>query len=321
MRIVLLCIVGCILVVGCKSKPAVHQIGTFDAISEEFWDVVPRDAVAERIGMDFEFTEGPVWYPDGTLLFSDIPANTIYRWTGKRYEEFRKPSNHSNGLYVDQGWAVVACEHGSRSITRYSLEGRLDTLAFLYQGRRFNSPNDLCKAADGSIYFTDPPWGLEGRNNDPAKEIPFNGVYRLYKGNVTIVDSTLSWPNGIALSPDGTYLYVANFEQSTNEAGREVFWMRYTLDKSGKVIRSEVFFKAEDTSLPGGPDGMKVDKNGNLFLTGPGGILIVSQEGEHLGTIGLPIPPTNLAFDPRERTLYATARSILVRIQLKERHN
>ena len=138
---------------------------------------------------------------------------------------------------------------------------------------------------------------------------------------MTLVDSTLSWPNGIALSPDGRYLYVANFEQGTQGADREVFWMRYTLDKSGKVIHSEVFFKAEDTSLPGGPDGMKVDKNGNLFLTGPGGILIVSPEGEHLGTIGLPIPPTNLSFGPRERTLYATARSILVRIQLKERPN
>ena len=309
-----------LLLNGCNSKPATHQAGTFQAVNDQFWSVIPRDAVAERIGIDFQFTEGPAWYPDGTLLFSDIPANTIYRWNGKRHKEFRKPSNNSNGLLVEPGWAVLACEHGSRSITRFSPEGELTTLADRYQGRRFNSPNDLCRASDGSIYFTDPPWGLPEKNADPAKEIPFNGVYRLHDGEVTLVDSTLSWPNGIALSPDEAFLYVANFEEvsKAGEQVSDVFWVRYSLNESGNVTGKERFFTAPDGSLPGWPDGMKVDRRGNLFLTGPGGILVVDPSGEHLGTIGLPYPATNLAFGPREKTLYITAQSIVIRIELKE---
>jgi len=138
-------------------------------------------------------------------------------------------------------------------------------------------------------------------------------------GELTLIDSTLSWPNGIALSPDEKYLYVANFEGSPDSENSqwEVFWKRYELDMAGRVVGQSRFFQAEDLSLPGGPDGMKVDRNGNLFLTGPGGILVVSAEGEHLGTIGLPLPPSNLAFGPKEKDLYVTARSTVVRIGLK----
>lgn len=138
-------------------------------------------------------------------------------------------------------------------------------------------------------------------------------------GELSLIDSTLSWPNGLALSPDEKYLYVANFEGSqTSDASEwEVFWMRYELDLDGRVVERSRFFQAKDLSLPGGPDGMKVDKKGNLYLTGPGGILVVTPEGEHLGTIGLPLPPSNLAFGPREKELYVTARSTVVRISLK----
>lgn len=295
------------------------QVGTFTPEDDRFWEVVSTGTVAENIGIEFQFTEGPAWHPDGVLLFSDIPANTIYAWNGKRYSTFRSPSGNANGLLVMPDGSVLACEHGSRSVTRFDAGGELTVLADRYGGRRFNSPNDLCRASDGSIYFTDPPWGLPGRNSDPDKEIPYSGVYRLSGGEVTLIDSTLSWPNGIALSPDERYLYVANFEvtEAEGEEEWEVFWMRYLLDDAGNPAGKQVFFRAPDLSLEGGPDGMKVDRKGNLFLTGPGGILIVDPAGKHLGTIGIPVPATNLAFGPRERMLYVTARSTIIRIRLK----
>lgn len=308
-----------LLFAGCKPEDKGQQIGTFIAEDERFWELIPRDAVAERIGIRFGFTEGPAWLPDGTLIFSDIPENTIYRVKGKKFEIFRKPSMHSNGLLVERDGSVLACEHGSRSLTRMTPDNTLTTLADSYRGLRLNSPNDLCRASDGTIFFTDPPWGLPGKNEDPDKEIPFNGVFMYRKGELSLVDSTLSWPNGIALSPNEQYLYVANFEgnQDADESEIEVFWMKYELDEEGKVVARSRFFQALDLSLPGGPDGMKVDRNGNLFATGPGGILVISPEGEHLGTIGLPLPASNLAFGPGEKELFVTARSTLVRIKLK----
>lgn len=312
-------IVAGALISGCSSGETVQQIGTFQPETERFWEVVPRETVVERIGFDFGFTEGPAWHPDGFLLLSDIPANTIYQWNGRKFPVFRQPSNNANGLLVEPDGSVLACEHGSRSITRYTTDGRLITLADRYQGKRLNSPNDLCRAGDGTIYFTDPPWGLPERNSDPDKELPFNGVFRLHEGQVTLLDSTLSWPNGIALSPDERYLYVANMEMETVNGKDQyhVFWMRYTLDEWSQVIERDVFFTATDSSLPGGPDGMTVDKSGNLFLTGPGGILVVDPSGEHLGTIGIPFPASNLTFGPKGNELFVTARKTVIRIALK----
>ena len=304
---------------GCGSGEIVENIGTFHAESDLFWQILSKDAYVENIGIDFEFTEGPLWHPDGYLLFSDIPANKIYKWAGLKHTIFREPSNKSNGLLTESDGTVLACEHGSRSLTSFSPEGELTVLADKYQGKLFNSPNDFCKASDGTIYFTDPPWGLPGLNDDPSKEIPFNGVFKLKDGLVTLVDGTLSWPNGIALSPDERYLYVANAEneEANGESRKKIFWVRYELDGAGNPVSRIDFFVAPDPNLPGGPDGMKVDKNGNLFLTGPGGILVVDPNGTHLGTIGIPIPASNLAFGPREKELYVTARSNVVRITLR----
>jgi len=307
-----------LLFVGCTSRKEAHQIGEFFPEDDRFWEVIPREAIVERIGIAFEFTEGPAWHADGHLIFTDIPANKVYRWTGKKYRVFRQPSNGANGLLAEPDGSVLACEHGSRSLTRYSPEGELTVLADRYQGKRLNSPNDLCKDSKGAIFFTDPPWGLPDRNDDAAKELPYNGVFRLHRGNLTLIDSTLSWPKGIALSPDEKFLYVANMEiiQVNGEDQYQVFWMRYSLDEMSRVVEKTIFFSATDTSLPGGTDGMKVDKSGNLFLTGPGGILIVDPQGTHLGTIGIPIPASNLAFGPKEKELYITARTTVVRIKL-----
>ena len=308
-----------LLLPGCKADETGIQVGTFHAKSERFRELVSPDAMAERIGIRFEFTEGPTILPGGDLLFSDIPENTIYRFKGKKFEEFRKPSMNANGLLALRDGSVLACEHGSRSLTRIAPDGSASILADSFRGKRLNSPNDLCRSSQGLIFFTDPPWGLPDRNEDPAKELSFNGVYMLRNGELSLLDSTLSWPNGIALSPNERYLYVANFEGSpaSDSSEWEAFWMRYELDSRGKVISRSKFFQAPDLSLPGGPDGMKVDKNGNLFATGPGGILVIAPDGEHLGTIGLPLPPSNLAFGPGEKTLYVTARSTLVRIKLR----
>jgi gluconolactonase len=169
------------------------------------------------------------------------------------------------------------------------------------------------------IYFTDPPWGLPQGNEDPVKELGFNGVFSVDHGEVSLVDSTLSWPNGIALSPDEHYLYVANveIEEVDGEEQYDVFWMRYTLNEAGKPVGKEVFFRAPDTTLPGGPDGMTVDRDGNLFVTGPGGILVVNPDGDYLGTISLPLTPSNLTFGPREKRLFITAQSTLYRITME----
>jgi len=312
-------LMGGILLFSCRAKEGVYPLGELLPESDRFWEVVPREAVIERIGINFEFTEGPAWHPKGYLVFSDIPGNTIYQWTGKKFVSFRDSSNQANGLLFMAGGDLLACEHASRSITHYSSEGKLTTLVDSYLGQKLNSPNDLCRSFFGAIYFTDPPWGLPETNNDPAKELPYNGVFRWDQGQISLIDSSLSWPNGIALSPDERYLYVANMEiiQKDGEEQYDVFWMRYTLNENGEAVEKEVFYRATDTSLPGGPDGMKVDRNGNLFVTGPGGILVLDSTGTHLGTISIPIPATNLAFGPREKEIFITARSTVYRVSME----
>ncbi len=318
-RIWICLLIGGMLLSACRSKEKVFPLGEFLPESERFWEVVPRSAVMERIGINFEFTEGPAWHPKGFLVFSDIPGNTIYQWTGKKFVSFRDSSMQANGLLFMQGGDLLACEHASRSITRSTPEGKPTTVVDAYKGSRLNSPNDLCRSLNGAIYFTDPPWGLAGLNEDPEKDLPFNGVFRWDQGEVSLIDSTLSWPNGIALSPDERYLYVANMEiiQENGEEQYDVFWMRYTLGENGEVVDKRVFYRAPDTTLPGGPDGMKVDRNGNLFVTGPGGILVLDSTGTHLGTISVPIPATNLAFGPREKEIFITARSTVYRITME----
>ena len=308
-----------VLLFGCRAKEKVFPVGEFLPESERFWEVVPKGALMERIGINFEFTEGPAWHHKGFLVFSDIPGNTIYQWTGKKFTSYRDSSNNTNGLLFLAGGDLLCCEHGSRSITRYSVEGKLTTLVDTYNGHRLNSPNDLCRSSLGVIYFTDPPWGLAELNDDPAKDLPYNGVFRWDGSRISLIDSTLSWPNGIALSPDEHFLYVANIEilKENGEERYDVFWMRYKLSDEGEVEERKVFYRAPDTTLPGGPDGMKVDRNGNLFATGPGGIVVIDSTGTLLGTISVPIPATNLAFGPRERSIYVTARSTVYRIKLE----
>ena len=286
--------------------------------------IVPADARIEKLADGFLFTEGPVWIPDGYLLFSDPNANTIYRWsdadglsvfrtksgyTGVDIGEYKQPG--SNGLALDPSGRLTINEHGNRRVARLEMNGALTVLADRFEGRRLNSPNDLVYAANGSLYFTDPPFGLPRVFDDSRKELAHSGVYRWYEGRVQLLVSDLTGPNGIALSPDQRYLYVGNWDE------RKKVVMRYSVEADGTLGRGVVF--ADLTGAPGEDaiDGVKVDRAGNVYVSGPGGLWIFSDAGTHLGTIDGPEHIHNFAWgDADGRTLYLTARSGLYRIRL-----
>ncbi|HYT68719.1 MAG TPA: SMP-30/gluconolactonase/LRE family protein [Vicinamibacterales bacterium] len=285
--------------------------------------IVPRGARIEKIAGGFGFTEGPAWSPDGYLLFSDPNNNQIYRWTpdgqvsvyrtnsgysGADIAEYGQPG--SNGLAFDREGRLTVDEHGNRRVVRIEKNGTVTVLADRFEGRRLNSPNDLVYKSDGALYFTDPPFGLPKAFDDPRKELPFSGVFRLADGKLTVVASDLKGPNGIAFSPDEHYLYVTNWDTS-----RKIV-MRYEVAADGSLANGCVFF--DITGAPGEEalDGVKVDPAGNLFVSGPGGVWIISAAGRHLGTIRAPELPANMAWgDADGRTLYMTARTGVYRLR------
>ena len=278
----------------------------------------------EKLAGGFLFTEGPIWERQGGyLLFSDPNNNLIYRWTpdgevsvyrthsgytGANIGEYGQPG--SNGLTLDKQGRLTINEHGNRRVTRLEKNGVLTVLADRYQGKRLNSPNDLVYRSDGALYFTDPPFGLPKFFDDPRKELPYSGVFCLINGQLKLVSTELSGPNGLAFSPDEKYLYVDNWDLKN-----EVI-MRYEVQPDGTLLNGKVFFDA--TGEPGEDawDGMKVDQRGNLYLSGPGGLWIISPEGTHLGTIVGPEHPHNMAWgDEDGKTLYMCARTGLYRIR------
>jgi gluconolactonase len=301
-------------------------------------ELVPPGATIEKLAGGFQFTEGPVWVRDagapgpathdagahGSLLFSDPNANAIYRWSpegslsvyrtksgyaGVDIAEYGQPG--SNGLALDGEGRVTLNQHGNRRVVRLERNGEVTVLADRYQGKRLNSPNDLVYKSDGSLYFTDPPFGLPRFADDPRKELPFSGVYRVSEGEVRLVADDLRGPNGLAFSPDERFLYVGNWDD------RSKVVMRYPVRPDGSLDKGEVFF--DMTSAPGEDaiDGIKVDRRGNLYVSGPGGIWILSAAGKHLGTVTGPEHPHNLAFgDDDGRTLYLTAQSGLYRMRV-----
>jgi sugar lactone lactonase YvrE len=267
----------------------------------------PGTAVEKVLG-GFQFTEGPVWHPDGYLLFSDIPANTIYHWTPGSSEAvvFRSPSGHSNGLTLDSQDRLLACEH-DRRVSRTERDGTVAGIATHYQDRRLNSPNDIVVKSDGSIYFTDPPYGLPGQSE--GKELDWNGVYRLAPdGTLTLLDDSFERPNGLAFSPDERTLYVDDSYRDHIRA--------FDVQRDGTLANGRVFADLSDPAAGGVPDGMKVDVQGNVYCTGPGGIWVLSPEGETLGRIEVPEQPANLAWGDRDyQTLYITARTGVYRVR------
>ena len=302
-----------------------ENAGTVVMVDPALREIVPGDAKIEKLATGFKFTEGPVWVHAGYLLFSDIPNKRIDKWTADgKVNAFRKPGDNpgsdrfvgptfdSNGLTLDRQGRLTICEQTNRRVTRLEKDGSLSVLVDKYEGKRFNSPNDLVYKSDGSLYFTDPPYGLPQGDNDPSKELDFNGVYRLINGRLQPLIKDLTRPNGLAFSPDEKYLYVA-----VSDPARKL-WMRYDVNADGTVTNGRVFFDVTSRTEDGLPDGMKVDQQGNVYGTGPGGVWIVSPAGKHLGTIKPPEVPANCAWgDADGKTLYMTARTGLYRIRLK----
>jgi gluconolactonase len=287
--------------------------------------IVPPNPKIFKLAEGFKFIEGPVWVRDGGyLLFSDPNSNTIYKYTpdgqitvfreksgyhGADIAEYGQPG--SNGLTLDREGRLTINQHGNRRVTRLEKDGRLTVLADRYEGKRLNSPNDLVYKSDGSLYFTDPPFGLPKFYDDPRKELAYSGVFRLAGGTLQLVSKDLIGPNGLAFSPDEKYLYVDNWDVKKKVV------MRYDVNADGTLSNGRIFF--DMTGAPGEEalDGLKVDQGGNLYVSGPGGVWIISAEGKHLGTIKAPKLPANFAWgDEDGKTLYMTARTGLYRMRL-----
>lgn len=306
--------------------------------------IIAPGTQAELLASGFAFTEGPIWVPalpagktyggggrGGYLLFSDPNKNVIHRWdpTNGEVSIFRSHSGYygaastdlphigtyhqpgSNGLTLDPQGRLTICEHANRRVTRLEPNGSITVLADRHDGHRLNSPNDLVYRSDGALYFTDPPFGLPKVYDDPTKELPFSGVFMVKNGQLRLAAKDLAAPNGLAFSPNEKYLYVDNWEEKKKVV------LRYTVDADGGLSNPSVFF--DMTSTPGeiALDGLKVDTAGNVYVSGPGGIWIISPTGVHLGTVSIPEQPANFAFgDTDGRTLYLAARTGVYRIRL-----
>jgi gluconolactonase len=306
-----------------ESDP-VSEIGGIRRIDPRLDEIVPSTAELEVLAEGHEWTEGPVWVPSlQAVLYSDIPNNAIYRWSeGKSASLWLQPSGYtgdvprggelgSNGLLLDGAGRLILAQHGDRRLAR--LVGSLDapkaafeSLADLFEGRRFNSPNDIAMRRNGEFYFTDPPYGLEQGEEDPAKEMAIQGVYRRANdGSVTLLVDDLSRPNGIAFSPNEDILYVANSD------GNQPVIMAYPVEKDGGLGDGSVFFESWG-------DGLAVDQRGHVYVAGPDdGVMILNSRGEHLGTFITNQHTSNCAFGEDGSTLFITADMFLLRIRLK----
>ncbi len=315
-----------------QGKPPTF-IGTIERFDPALDEIISPGAKAEIIADSLDWSEGPLWLEEqNMLLFSDVPANTIYLWTeangkevylhpsgftGTDISPFREPG--SNGLILDNDGNLVLCQHGDRRIAR--MDAPLDKpaakfipLADHYDGKKFTSPNDCVISSSGELYFTDPPYGLHKMDNDPLKETKWNGVYKVKKdGTVILLTDSVTKPNGIALFPGEKRLLVACSDPAKPN------W--YVWDISGDALTNgKVFFTAApfDPSWKGLPDGLKIDKRGNVIASGPGGIYFFNSDGKKLGMIRLDNPASNCALSPDDKTLYITNNMYVLRVKMRE---
>ena len=306
-------------------------IGNVERLDDSLDQYIAKGTKIEVLAAGFTWTEGPVWVPakeddgEGSLLFSDIPRNSIFRWSeNKGIELFLQPSGYtgntyyglepgSNGLMLDAKGRLVMCEHGDRRVSVLTTDGGKRTIVDNYQGKRLNSPNDLVFDQDGNLYFTDPPYGLPERAEDKRRELDFCGVYRVTKtGDMTLLTDTIARPNGIGLSPDEQTLYVAQSDP------QEPIWMAFPLKSDGTLGQRRVLGNASEAmkEFPGLPDGMAIHSDGTLFASGPGGIYVMTPEGKLLGRIITGGRTSNCTFDSDEKWLYMTADDKLCRIRI-----
>lgn len=291
-------------------------------IDPAFDALVAPGTQIEKIAEGFTFTEGPLWRPQGVLWFSDVIGNVTREWSPDgRVKELLRPGGYDgnslpaggfigpNGSTAGPDGTVMLCQHGNRRIVRIDANMNVTTVIDNFEGKKLNSPNDIVYRSDGSLYFTDPPYGLPQADDDPTKEIPFNGVYKFSNGKLELLVDNMTRPNGLAFSPDEKTLYVANSDEN-----RRV-WMRFDVQPDGTVRNGSVFADAGDSADAGLPDGMKIDSLGNVFATGPGGIWVFSPDAKHLGTIQPPEQPANVAWGDDGKTLYITAETGLYKIR------
>ena len=308
-------------------------IGSIERLDPGLDSIISQNAKVEIIAEGFEWSEGPLWIEDKKmLLFSDIPVNTVYKWTKKKGKEiYLKPSGYtsstprggevgSNGLLLNKDGKLVLCQHGDRKIAMMMAgldtpHASYKTIAAYYGDKKFNSPNDAVYRSNGDLFFTDPPYGLEKNMDDPLKELPFQGVYKVNtSGKVKLLTDLITRPNGIAFMPGEKTLIIANSDPE------KPFWYAFDLDANDSLIKPRIFYDASVAakSEKGSPDGMKIDKNGNVFAAGPGGVWIFTRDGKLLGKIKIPEATSNCALSATEKTLYITADMYVLRVKMRE---
>jgi gluconolactonase len=301
-------------------------------IDPAFSAVVSKTAKATILAGGFLWSEGPLWVESHKMfLFSDVKANAIYKWTAVKGKQlYLKPSGYtgtvprggelgSNGLGLNIKGQLVICQDGDRGVS--VMDAPLDKprakfikIAAGYKGKKFDSPNDLAFLGNGDIYFTDPPYGLEKNVNDPLKEAPYQGVYKISAaGKITLLTDTLTRPNGIAFFPGGKTILISNSDP------QKAYWYAYDLDKNGLFTHGRIFYSAESASktAAGLPDGMKIDKQGNVFATGPGGIWVFNKAGKLLGKMIINDQASNCSFSADEKTLYVTSNHRVLKVELR----
>ena len=321
-----------IILISCQNKSSYKTIGEIERIDASLDSILSPIAKPEIIAEGLDWSEGPLWIEkDKMLLFSDVPRDTVFKWTEEKGKEvYLTPSGYtdtakrggemgSNGLTTDNDGNLILCQHGNRQIAR--MDAPLDkpvakyiSIANAYQGKKFNSPNDVIYNSKGEVFFTDPPYGLEKNMDDPKKEIPFQGVYKVKKnGEVVLLTDSLTRPNGILLLPGEKTLLVANSDPEKPN------WYAFDIGANDSLTNGRIFYSTlgSDKKLKGLPDGMKVDKAGNLFATGPGGVWIFNKNGKLAGKIKLPDATSNCALSADEKTLYITNDMYVLRLKMR----
>jgi gluconolactonase len=316
--------------IGFPQSPS-GEIGTIEFVSDELSSLIKKDAKVEIIAQGFQFTEGPLWVnKEKMLLFSDVPGNTIYKWTeAKGKEIYLRPGGYTdtakrggfmgpNGLTLSRNGKLLICQHGDRRIAQMDAplnapKPSFETVAGAYEGKRLNSPNDLFLAKNGDLYFTDPAYGFERGARDPKRELSNQGVYKVDKGGkISLLIDSLEAPNGIAIFPDNKTLLVANSD------GRKKKWYSYDIAANGTLTNARIFYDVSNERGAGGCDGLKIDNQGNVFAAGPGGIWIFTKSGTLIGKIKMNgVTSANCALSPDDKTLYITATQYLLRVKMR----
>ena len=324
-----------IILTGCvtEKKMAMNDIGSIERLDSAINEILGKEPSFEILGQGYKWSEGPVWIEsEKMLLFSDVPNNIVHKWTeAKGVEPYLTPSGYSgtgeysrepgsNGLTLSPDGKLVLCQHGDRRVVYMDApfskpEPKFVVLADNWQGKKLSSPNDAAFRSNGDLFFTDPPYGLPKQAEDPTKETPHNGVYKASGGTTTLIVDSLTRPNGIAFLKGEKTLLVANSDPD------KAAWYAFDLDEKDSVVNSRIFFDATSNSKSGEsglPDGFRVDRNGNVFATGPGGVWIFDGTGKPLGRIRLKEPAANCEFSADQKTLYITNNMYLVRVRLRE---